>query len=569
MLFLSSQWRRIIHFNTQKTDSLSLIARIVCICLLFPSVQSLYGQDDTSIQEGTVSFVTSNSIYVKFDDTEKIQSKDTLLSQKGGVLVPCMVVVDKSSTSCVCRLLDDCQVEQGQTIVFSYSAPKKRTSEGVAVPDSTQIEINESTSGEVAASSEVITTEPSFYKEKIRGRISASSYSNFSQNYGDQHRTMMRMSLRAEHLNQSAWSFESYLNYRQNFESNPEGENQSEGLFRVYNLALTYDVDTSLSLSFGRKINRRASSLGAIDGLQAEKQFGSGTFYTGAIMGFRPDYYDYSFNPDLFEYGAYVGMQKRKSAFYSSTTFVLLEQQNSGAIDRRYIYVQHNSIIDRSIYLFASMETDLFKRINGSNSFDPRLTNLYLSARYRFSRKLDLTLSYDARRHIIYYETFKTQIERLLEDDLARQGARTRVNYRPIKYLSIGISYSKRFQNDQHNASDNINGYISHSNMPLIDGRLSARFNWNRSTYLESRILSFRYSRTIIRRTLDADAYVRLVQYEYASSGMSFDQQYYGLSLNYRIGRLWMFSMLYELSNRSTEQKQRINTKIIRRLGYK
>lgn len=55
-------------------------------------------------------------------------------------------------------------------------------------------------------------------------------------------------------------------------------------------------------------------------------------------------------------------------------------------------------------------------------------------------------MTYISRKRIIYYETFKTKIERILDDDIARQGARVRVNLKPVKYYRIGVVIAKCFK---------------------------------------------------------------------------------------------------------------------------
>lgn len=517
----------------------------------------LWCQESGGMQQGEISFVTSRNIYVKFDHTDLISKGDTLMSQQGEILVPCMVVINTSSTSCVCDPLPACELKKGDMVYFS-SPEKKTATPPKAEPEVVSAEINEDS---LHKGEEVKQAPKSRYKEKIRGRISAAGYSNFSSDYSDNHRGMLRMSFRGDHLRNSPLSFEAYLNYRQNYSIRTDKTMSSEDAFRVYNLALTYDVDSSMHIILGRKINHRASSLGAIDGLQAEKRLGA--FFMGGIIGFRPNFRNYGLNTQLFEYGGYTGFEIQRPSLYSSTTMGLLEQRNTGSVDRRYLYFQHNSNIGRSLYLFGSMELDLYAKINGQEMTKIRLTNMYLSARYRFSRILDLTLSYDARRSIIYYETYKTEIERMLDDDEARQGARARVNFRPFRYVNSGISFSKRFQIDQQNRSNNINAYVSHSKLPIIEGRMSIRYNWNQSSYLESKIFAIQYSRPIIKRKLDIDVYFRKVNYQQLASENIFKQQYFGGSLDYNIGRTWMFSVLYEWSSRMDRTQQRLNASII------
>ncbi len=485
----------------------------------------LFAQGEMKQLSGRVSFLTSNNIYVKFDNTKEIAVGDTLQLSKAGEGVPCLVVTQKSSSSCVCETLKGCEVSKEDVVVFSYFLKVEEES----IEEETPIEVIE----EEKPIEEVETNDEPLFKEKIRGRISAASYSNMSANNGNRNRMMYRFSFNASNIKNSKFSLESYINYRQNFMPRGDTSSRQTKFFRVYNLAARYDVNPSTSLTIGRKINNKASSIGAIDGLQAEKRFDN--YYVGIVVGFRPDIGTYGLNTNLLQYGFYLGNQTDKPNVKSKSTIGFFEQRNGGGIDRRYAYFQHSSTINRKLNLFGSFEVDLFKNINGQIGQDIRLSNLYVSARYRFSRKFDVNVSYDARKRILYYETFKTEIERMLEDDVTRQGLRFRVNVRPIKFVSLGASYSQRFQSDQQNKSRNINGFVSLSKVPSIGGRLSANFNNNRSSYLDSKILSLRYSRPLIKQKLNADFYARNVHYNYFSNESTTNQQYYGVNLSYRL----------------------------------
>jgi len=525
----------------------------------------LFGQDGTEWLVGKVTFITSQNVYVKFSTTRAIQKGDTLFIDREGARTGCLIVENKSSASCVCKIIGDCDLERDQEVFALVPIQKQRPEKEVeaeederpiALDDLQDLPMPQSEASDERGGRRR-------FEENINGRISLASYSSFSNTYSDLHRLMGRASLNAMNIAGTGWSFEGYANYRRNYKLPQEGGQEVEDFYRIYNLAITYDIDSSFWVTLGRKINRRASSLGAIDGLQAEKHFGN--YFVGAIAGFRPDIFRYDLNTDLFEYGVYGGLEHGGRNFASSTTVGMLEQQNTWQTDRRYLYVQHNSSIGRALYLFGSAELDLFARVNGNADLKPRLTNLFVSARYRFTRQVDLTVSYDSRRQIIFYETLRTEVERLLEDDEARQGIRARLNYRPFRLISLGASYGKRFQTSLQNPSDNINGYISHGRLPGIGGRVSLNYNWNRSAFLISQIGSLRYSRSIIRKYLDTDLYFRIVHYQYRASKVSLQQYYYGASLNYRISPSWSLSLLYELSDQASNQNHRLNTRIIKR----
>jgi hypothetical protein len=518
---------------------------IVFIVLTF----NAFGQTNDQRIEGTVSFVTTSNIYVKFENTKNIAIGDSLNLK--GANTTCLVVKSKSSSSCVCQVVNACEIQKGDDVFF-VNKPKEKVI--AAAPKKEFVP--------VVLDADELEEDPK-YKENIRGRISASSYSNILSNRDDRHRIMSRLSVDADHIKGSKFSFNTYLNYRHILDQAETSSLQKNSFLRVYNLGARYDATPTLSFTLGRNINPKMSSIGAIDGLQVEKYFGNK--YVGAIVGFRPDIFDYGFNADLMQYGGYFGTITNTENFYSQTTIGAIEQRGNGDIDRRYTYMQHSSTLFKDLNIFASMEMDIFSKVNYTTKNNLRLTNLYISARYRFSRALNMMVSYDSRKRIIYYETLQTEIERLLDDDIARQGARTRINFRPYKNIFAGISYSKRFQSDNGNKSDNIYGYVTLSKVPNIGGRLSLTYNRNESNYLLSNIGGARYSREFLNGRLQTDLYYRLVFYDYTSGIDSIEQHYYGTNLSYNINRKLLVSISGELSTFDEENNIRIYSRIIQR----
>ncbi len=526
------------------------------LLLLVIISSNIFGQDKDQLIKGKVTFITSNNVYVKFSNTETINVGDTL--QFAGNKSPCLVVVNKSSSSCVCAKISNSDIKKDDEVSFKYS-PKKsekneRSSDEQNLPNKEIIE------------SENLKADNSKYKEYISGKISLSTYSTLSDTRDDRHRVMPSFSLNAEHIGNSRFSFETYLNYRQNILVGDSVVSQNLENLKVYDLALRFDVDSSMSIAFGRKINDKISSVGAIDGLQAEKYVGNN--YFGLIAGFRPDIFNYGFNSNLYEYGVYYGRMTDMENFRSQTTIGVIEQRNRSEIDRRYTCLQHTSTVLKKIYVYSSVELDLYNKVNGVTSNDLRLTNLYISARYRFNRKLDLTLSYDSRKRVLYYETFQTEIEQLIAEE-ARQGLRARINYKPIRHLIGGFSYGRKFQLNNNNNSDNFYAYVSWSKIPFMEGGLSVSYNRNTSNYLGSNMFSVRHSRTLIDNKLYADFYYRYVEYNYLNNDGNQGQNYYGANLSYNFTRKLMLSVSGELSNFNKENNYRIYTKIIKRFSTK
>ncbi|RMG17421.1 MAG: hypothetical protein D6730_24055 [Bacteroidetes bacterium] len=522
------------------------------------------------VVKGNVSFITSKNIYVKFANTALIEVGSRLYL--AGREIPCLVVKTKSSTSCVCVAVGGCEVKKGDDIIF---IPPEETE--AVLPDTLlpgENAVMDSVLNEMLVNNDkgiLFDKKPGRKelenREQIQGRISFAAYSNLASARENRHRLVGRLSLDATHIRNSNFSFESYLNYSQLFPVDTASGNDNPAwpshLFRVYNLAVGYEVNPDLHLLLGRKINPKISSLGAIDGFQAEKQLGE--VYVGAIVGFRPDFEDFRYNPKLLEYGAYGGTTINNDQLYAQTTLGLIEQRNSGKIDRRFAYLQHSSTLFRKLFLFSSMEMDLFGGSDSMGSQVFRIPNLYVSARYRFNRRINLALSYDARKRIIYYETFQTEIERILNDDIARQGIRLRLNVRLIKYVNGGISYSKRFQSSRDNKSDNIYGFITMSNMPGMGGRLTFTVNRNISNYLKSQVVAVRYWRTLIDAKLDFDFYYRLANYTFVNSAEARGQHYYGTNFSWYINRQLLLALSGEVARFNHENNYRFYLRVVKR----
>ncbi len=527
---------------------MSLKRATIVLAVLLHSV--IFAQD--RVLEGTVSFVTSSNVYVKFENTEDIKLGE-VLRFKGA---DCLKVSDKSSTSVVCTILEGCEIKNGDTVSYIVAAGNETTQPtSITEPEDEGLPPETNVPSEASKSS-------SIYQENIRGRVSLASYNTFSDVRDDRSIFRTRFSLDANHIGDSKVSVQSYLVYR-NFNTSSSDYDGRTSIFNVYNLNVRYDATPDFSITAGRKINPKASSIGAVDGLQLEKYFGN--FFAGLMGGFRPDFENFGFNADLLQYGGYVGIATDSKDFFSETTLGAMEQTNSGSTDRRYIFFQHMSTIASDLTLFSSAELDIF----GNTGNETRLTNLYLSARYRFSRAVNAMISYDSRKAIIYYETFQTDIERLLDEDLARQGLRFRFNVRPAKQLWMGFSYSKRFQNDSENKSDNVYGYATLSKIPGIGGRFNVSYNMNSSNYLSSNIYSARYSREFFENKLNTDVYYRRANYEYENNFSDLSLNFYGATLSYRISRTWMLSVSGEYSQSDPENSFRFYTRLTKRFYSK
>lgn len=502
---------------------------------------SVSAQEQKQLKEGEVSYKSPNNVYVTFESTEGLTEGDTLFMSKNENLVPVLVVKNLSSISCVCDPLPGFDLEVGDRIFGSKS------STGAAAKDVTKGK-KEFTDRKDAKREKQERDAGSREKielyQRIHGRVSVSSFSDFS-NTDMENRQRMRylLSLDADHIGGSRLSFDSYVAFsHRNNEWDEIRDNMYNGL-KIYNLNLKYAFNANTKAWLGRKINPKLSSMGAIDGLQFEKGFGS--FTAGIVAGSRPDWEDYSFNAKLFQAGAYINHHHKSEEGSMQTTLAFVEQTNKGNTDRRFVYVQHVNMLVKKLYFFGSGEFDLYKQVDGQQESVFNLTNLYLSLRYRMLKKLSVSFSYSARNNIIYYETYKSFVERLLEMETL-QGFILSANYRPFKFVSVGARAGYRDRKSDDNPSKNLYAYMSFSKLPFLG--LSANINTIllETSYLKGQVYGARLYRDFMKGKINTSAGYRNVNYTYFNNELETNQHIIEASVSLRTAWQIFLSLNYE-----------------------
>lgn len=526
---------------------------------------SLRGQNVTGDLEGSVSFVTTQSVYVKFQSTENLKVGDTLYINQGGLLIPVLTVTNLSSISCVCTPISSIGLKAGDAILSKSIIPLTLPTE--------QIESTQEIPPAIEEPKDTLSATPKKVEQDVYGRVSVASYTNFSNAEADDSQRMRyTLSLNVKNIAKSKLSFESYLSF---VHSNKNWDDVQANLFnglKVYNLSLRYDFNETTSLTFGRKINPNLSSVGAIDGLQFEKKFKS--ISVGAFVGSRPDYNDYSYSFKLLQYGAFVGHNYQKEKKNMQTSVAFIQQLNDGNTDRRFLYFQHTNALLKKVYFFGSVEMDLYEQVKTIDpvteviSYDPNgtfnLTNLYALLRYNINRKISLSFSYSARQNIIYYETYKDFIDRLLESQTL-QGYRLMVNYRPVKNLSLGAKAGYRFRTNDPDPTRDFYGYATYSQVPFIKASATLSVTILETSYMTGNIYSMGLNRDLIPGKLSAGLNYRYVDYNFKNAEVPSVQNIGEIDLTWRLIRKLSFSVYYE----GTFEKEITFNRIYANLGYR
>ena len=334
------------------------------ILFILYAVISFAQQSDKSILTGTVSYISAQNIYVKFESTEGIEIGDTLFIKENNKMIPVVIVEHKSSTSCAGVSIANKKLDVGAVLnAFAnlqnqneetINVEEKITTETTVVPVVVQSEDDVSTNIDESISS-------------LSGKVSVQSYSNFSnlKSRYDYQRWRYTFRLNADHLGNSGFSYSQYLSFAYRASDwSRISSNLSEAI-RVSDLAIKYNFSAETFIWFGRHLNNKISNISTIDGLQFETAFDKWSF--GTVVGSRPDFNNMGLNVKLFQYGVYVNRFDDLVNGSMQNTLGYFEQTNNFRTDRRLLYFQHsNSAIENTrILLFT--EVDLFKKEMGEN----------------------------------------------------------------------------------------------------------------------------------------------------------------------------------------------------------
>jgi len=534
-----------------------LIFFIILLC------NEVSGQTTSGGLTGKVSFVSPSNVYVKFSSTQGILAGDTLFSLTGGKHVPVLKVNNLSSTSCVCTPISTDLISVGDQFSARQKSTnaKKETKPAESVPAAVAIPI-------VNAKDDTVKIIVPDFTQRIRGSLSASSYTNFSSTPAASF-TRMRytFSLDARNISNSKSSIESYFSFNHRIGDWAAVQSDPFKALKIYSLAYKYDINKTTRISIGRRINEKISNIGAMDGIQFEKSINKFSF--GALAGTRPDYENYGFNINLLQYGAYAAFGSTAADKYNETSLAFMQQTNNGKTDRRFAYFQHSNSVVKNLFFMGTFEVDLYKlAIDSSGAEHPTSTfnptGLYLSLRYRLASNLTISGSYDARKNVMYYETYKSYIDRILEDEI-RQGFRVQANYSITRNLVLGVQSGYRYLKSDPHPSKNLYGYLSYNQIPGVNVSATLSATYVESSYLNGSIFGLTLSRDFINGKLSTGLGYRYVDYNLPENRSSVPQNIAEMNMSVQIPWGLSFSVNYEGTFEKSDQYNMIYLQLRKR----
>ncbi len=508
------------------------------LIFLFFSVHiAVFSQNSSEVLTGKVSYISSQNVYVKFENTDGIQVGDTLFTMQDNKPQPALIVTSLSTISCIGTPVSGSKLSSKTQIIAKKKITKTEITEKAKEPKS----VNEEAI--VKAFKKKKAEEP---KARFDGRLSVSSYTNVS-NYNTNQRFRYNLTLNAPNIGNSNLSFDSYLSFT-HLISFPAKTTDWQGLnnaLKIYSLSFKYDLSKTASISLGRRINVNMANIGAVDGLQFEN---TGKYFSyGALIGSRPNDLTYGFDSKLVQYGGFLSHHIENTTGNMQTSFAFFNQMNNFKTDRRFAYFQHTNSLLKNFDLFCSFEFDLYKVLNSVplNTFD--LTSTYVSLRYKPVDNLSLSLAYDARKNVYYYETYpQNKLDSILDKE-TRQGLRFNFYYRPFKNFTWGGNANYRlpsYINSDTVPTMNASSFISYSRLPLdIYGTINVMAL--RSVNTDGMVYGISLSRDFFAGKVNAQVDYRMTNYS-RKSVLTSSENTATVSIFWRIARKTTISGNFE-----------------------
>lgn len=491
---------------------------------------------------GNVSFISPQNIYVKFTNTSGIVAGDTIFFDDSGKVQPVMIAKYLSSQSCAGPKLGIVELKVGDPVfALVKSEDINSNPQQAIVTAKSDTSVSQVTTSTLAQTEFAASTTA---RSRFYGSFTSNSYSNFTNTTGtsDIQRYSHSLSIDAENINGTPFYFSTYSNLSYLTTDWPDMKANIFNNWKIYDVSAGYK-EPDFDAWFGRHINYNISNLGPIDGIQGEKRLSN--FWLGALVGSRPDFYNMSFNLRFFEVGGYLSRIDSLQSGPMQNTIGVFDQTNDMKTDRRFLYLQHNSILSQSLSLFASTEVDLFKLQNNLPTNTVSLTSLYLSTQFSPTHDLMFNLSYDARRNVIYYQTFASTFDSLFQNQL-RQGFRLWMNWRPVPIFILTLNGGYSYQKGDPAPSRNASATLTEPEIPWVDLSAAVSYNKIMGSFLNGTVYGVSLTKYIPFSFSSLTVGYQRVNYSFGSSASALLQNVGTVQASFRVIGQVFFNLYYE-----------------------
>ena len=171
------------------------------ICFILSGF-SLYGQNANGYIEGKVNYVSSQNVYVQFVNTVGIEIGDTLFSLKNDTYKPLLIVINKSSISCIGAIIG-ADIPAVSTQLYARKRVETVPVEVAARKSKEGIPVNE-----LAVKDAINEKQSTGNGSSFHGRVSLSGFVNNTSDSTLNSTFRFNLSMNAHHIANSNFSAE-------------------------------------------------------------------------------------------------------------------------------------------------------------------------------------------------------------------------------------------------------------------------------------------------------------------------------------------------------------------------
>jgi hypothetical protein len=182
---------------------------------------------------------------------------------------------------------------------------------------------------------------------------------------------------------------------------------------------------------------------------------------------------------------------------------------------------------------------------------------MYLVLNYKLLKRFSFSTSFDNRKNVVYYETYKSYIQQVIDID-SRKGLSFQANYHTPKNISFGFKTGYRFPNSNSKETRNIYGYVSYTSIPVVKISATAAVNYLETSHVNGKIINFNVYRDFFKGVLYSNCGYQWVEYSNEGSATTTIQNVINLSINLRFYKKSTFSVNYEKTFEKQNQLSRM-----------
>ncbi len=392
-------------------------------------------------QTGVVSYVSKESVYVRFNSTSEIRLGDTLF--QFGSRKPVLIVSKKSSISTINTRIGSTNLLIGDSILFFAKIQTLKTilkkEENLILRDGKN-QIIRSADSVVRKSIPQETTTKSWLwhgNNSITSRYNQTLGSEANRGMNQQYGRFHVRGAKNDSLNSLAVHLSG--NYQQFSSSFRSSEAPKAGRLYLNQAEIQWRPNSALEFRLGRGFQNGLSSMGALDA--ARVSYKKYQLQLEAVGGFAPNFRTHQFSTENLAYGLSLKTEQYKKTIKWDASLGWIDQYSQGQIDRRLMLLQ-GSIFNKKSYAYFLIENDFTQGINES-----RVQSTYVSMQHRWNSKWNSFFSYDTRTPWIYWRSYdQLTIDDLMERE-AQRGFRVRLNYKSSKNINWGFQSTVRTTN--------------------------------------------------------------------------------------------------------------------------